>query len=85
MALGRASIRKGSVIHEFSIRDVHEGFNTSHTINRLTFGDPPCGGIAEYRRRGSLGAANCAEPDRNTSFPKKQRGGCVKSLKSASS
>ncbi|CAD7927380.1 unnamed protein product [Amoebophrya sp. A120] len=38
VALGKSIVRQGRHVHEFNIRDVSEGFNTSHIINRLQFG-----------------------------------------------
>ncbi|CAE8707768.1 unnamed protein product, partial [Polarella glacialis] len=32
-------VRDGKHVHEFNIRDVSDGFNTSHNINRLEFGE----------------------------------------------
>eukprot|EP01067_Filipodium_phascolosomae_P001306 Filipodium_phascolosomae@DN1879_c0_g1_i3.p1 len=39
VALGRSSVRDGKHVHEFHIRDVSEGFNTSHIIHSLHFGE----------------------------------------------
>lgn len=38
IALGRSMIKNGKHLHEFQIDDINDGFNTSHTINRLEFG-----------------------------------------------
>jgi len=38
VALGKSVVRDGRHVHEFSIREVSDGFNTSHSINRLEFG-----------------------------------------------
>lgn len=39
VALGKSTVRQGRHVHEFNIRDVSEGFNTTHVIHRLQFGD----------------------------------------------
>mmetsp|Transcript_24032 Transcript_24032/g.52939 ORF Transcript_24032/g.52939 Transcript_24032/m.52939 type:complete len:373 (-) Transcript_24032:63-1181(-) len=39
VALGKSTIRDGKHVHEFNIRDVNDGFNTSHIIHRLEFGE----------------------------------------------
>lgn len=39
VALGKSTVRQGRHVHEFNIRDVSDGFNTSHIVNRLQFGD----------------------------------------------
>lgn len=39
VALGRSRLRDGKLVHEFNLRDVSDGFNTSHTIHSITFGD----------------------------------------------
>lgn len=38
VALGKSIIRDGKHVHEFNIKDVSDGFNTSHSISRLRFG-----------------------------------------------
>eukprot|EP00392_Amoebophrya_sp_AT5.2_P006213 g6223.t1 len=42
----------GCLVHEFNIRDVSEGFNTSHIINRLQFG-PRFDGLVEAPLEGT--------------------------------
>mmetsp|Transcript_55690 Transcript_55690/g.120327 ORF Transcript_55690/g.120327 Transcript_55690/m.120327 type:complete len:368 (-) Transcript_55690:189-1292(-) len=39
VALGKSTVRDGKHIHEFNIKEVNDGFNTSHEIHRLDFGD----------------------------------------------
>eukprot|EP00388_Colpodella_angusta_P011211 GDKJ01028831.1.p1 GENE.GDKJ01028831.1~~GDKJ01028831.1.p1 ORF type:complete len:381 (-),score=52.91 GDKJ01028831.1:454-1596(-) len=39
VALGKSSVRDGKLIHEFNPEDVKAGFDTSHTVERLRFGD----------------------------------------------
>lgn len=39
VALGRSTVRDGKHVHEFNIKEVSDGFNTSHSINRLEFGE----------------------------------------------
>jgi len=39
VALGRSTIRDGRHVHEFNMMDVSDGFNTSHEIHEITFGD----------------------------------------------
>lgn len=46
VALGRSSIREGKHVHEFNMHDVNNGFNTSHEIHAMTFGDHVNGLIA---------------------------------------
>merc|ERR1719502_1616579 len=43
VALGKSTIRDGKHVHEVNIRDVTDGFNTSHAIHKLSFGDPAPG------------------------------------------
>mmetsp|Transcript_36992 Transcript_36992/g.80847 ORF Transcript_36992/g.80847 Transcript_36992/m.80847 type:complete len:369 (+) Transcript_36992:40-1146(+) len=43
VALGKSTIKDGKHVHEFNIKDVEDGFNTSHSIHRLTFGEPAPG------------------------------------------
>merc|ERR1719502_1524400 len=38
VALGKSTIRDGKHVHEFNLRDVSEGFNTSHIIHKVRFG-----------------------------------------------
>jgi len=40
VALGRSTTRRGKVVHEFNIADINDGYNTSHAIHHLGFGDP---------------------------------------------
>jgi hypothetical protein len=39
VALGKSTIRDGKHVHEFNMNDVSEGFNTSHQIDSIRFGD----------------------------------------------
>merc|ERR1711972_172308 len=39
VALGKSTVRDGKHVHEFNIKEVSDGFNTSHAINRLEFGE----------------------------------------------
>jgi len=39
VALGKSTVRDGKHVHEFNIREVSDGFNTSHMIHRLAFGE----------------------------------------------
>jgi len=39
VAIGRSKIREGRHVHEFFARDVTDGFNTSHMISWIKFGD----------------------------------------------
>lgn len=32
-------VRDGKHVHEFNLKDVSDGFNTSHVIHRLEFGE----------------------------------------------
>mmetsp|Transcript_20234 Transcript_20234/g.60963 ORF Transcript_20234/g.60963 Transcript_20234/m.60963 type:complete len:366 (-) Transcript_20234:56-1153(-) len=43
VALGKSTVRDGKHVHEFNIRDVSDGFNTSHSIHRLEFGERVAG------------------------------------------
>ncbi|CAD7948526.1 unnamed protein product [Amoebophrya sp. A25] len=61
VALGKSVVRQGRHVHEFNIRDVSEGFNTSHIINRLQFGprfdglvDAPLEGVAKIVDQGAF-------------------------------
>jgi len=59
VALGRSRVRNGKHVHEFNIKEVSDGFNTSHTINRIAFGETVAGvtspleGATKIVRRGS--------------------------------
>lgn len=59
VALGKSTIRDGKHVHEFNIKDVSDGFNTSHIIHRLEFGErvegvsSPLEGTAKTVRHGS--------------------------------
>lgn len=46
VALGKSTVRNGRHVHEFNVKDVADGFNTSHIIHRLQFGDN-FGGLVE--------------------------------------
>jgi hypothetical protein len=39
VALGKSTVRDGKHVHEFNIKEVSDGFNTSHSIHRLEFGE----------------------------------------------
>lgn len=39
VALGKSTVRDGKHVHEFNIKEVSDGFNTSHSIHRLDFGE----------------------------------------------
>lgn len=39
VALGKSTVRNGKHVHEFNLKDVSDGFNTSHQIHRLEFGE----------------------------------------------
>jgi hypothetical protein len=39
VALGKSITRRGKVVHEFNIADINDGYNTSHAIHHLGFGD----------------------------------------------
>lgn len=39
VALGKSTVRDGRHVHEFNIKEVTDGFNTSHAIHRLEFGE----------------------------------------------
>jgi len=43
VALGKSTIRDGKHVHEFNIKEVSDGFNTSHSIHRLEFGESVAG------------------------------------------
>jgi hypothetical protein len=38
VALGKSTIRDGKHVHEFNLKDVSDGFNTSHVIHKVRFG-----------------------------------------------
>jgi len=38
IALGHSEVKDGKHVHEFNLRDVKEGFNTSHIIHKARFG-----------------------------------------------
>lgn len=38
VALGKSTIRDGKHVHEFNMKDVGDGFNTSHVIHKVRFG-----------------------------------------------
>jgi len=39
VALGKSTVHEGKHVHEFDIKDVSDGFNTSHQITKLAFGE----------------------------------------------
>ncbi|CAE7209631.1 ergic3 [Symbiodinium sp. CCMP2592] len=39
VALGKSVRRDGKLVHEFNIEDIGDGFNTSHHIHSITFGE----------------------------------------------
>eukprot|EP00440_Ansanella_granifera_P061898 gb/GFBE01067109.1/.p1 GENE.gb/GFBE01067109.1/~~gb/GFBE01067109.1/.p1 ORF type:complete len:373 (+),score=81.66 gb/GFBE01067109.1/:1-1119(+) len=39
VALGKSVERDGKLVHEFNMNDIGDGFNTSHHIHSITFGD----------------------------------------------
>lgn len=39
VALGKSSVRDGKLIHEFNPEDVKAGFDTTHIVDRLQFGE----------------------------------------------
>jgi len=39
VALGRSTVREGKHVHEFNMQDVSDGFNTSHSVSWITFGE----------------------------------------------
>lgn len=43
VALGKSRVRDGKHVHEFNIKEVGDGFNTSHSIHRLDFGERVAG------------------------------------------
>jgi len=46
VALGKSTIRDGKHVHEFNIKDVSDGFNTSHVIHKARFGSTAPGIMA---------------------------------------
>jgi len=60
VALGRSTIRDGKHVHEFNMHDVSDGFNTSHEIHAITFGDyvpgvfSPLDGTTKIVRHGAF-------------------------------
>jgi hypothetical protein len=60
VALGRSAIREGKHVHEFNMADVGDGFNTSHSIHSITFGDQvpgvlsPLDGTTKIVRHGAF-------------------------------
>lgn len=60
VALGRSTIRDGKHVHEFNMRDVSDGFNTSHEITSISFGDKvpgvlsPLDGMTKIVRHGAF-------------------------------
>lgn len=46
VALGRSTIRDGKHVHEFNMHDVSGGFNTSHEIHHVSFGETVDGVLA---------------------------------------
>jgi len=39
VALGRSAVHEGKLVHEFNMNDVSGGFNTSHQIHSISFGE----------------------------------------------
>lgn len=60
VALGRSKVRNGKHVHEFSVKEVGDGFNTSHIIHRLDFGESavgmhsPLGGLRKTVKHGAF-------------------------------
>jgi len=60
VALGRSTIREGKHVHEFNMHDVSDGFNTSHSIHAITFGEQvpgvvsPLDGTTKIVRHGAF-------------------------------
>merc|ERR1711948_204863 len=60
VALGHSTIREGKHVHEFNMHDVSDGFNTSHEIHSITFGDyvpgvwSPLDGTTKIVRHGAF-------------------------------
>jgi len=60
VALGRSTIREGKHVHEFNMHDVSDGFNTSHSIHSIAFGDhvdgvtSPLDGTTKIVRHGAF-------------------------------
>lgn len=46
VALGKSTIRDGKHVHEFNLKEVSDGFNTSHAVNRLDFGERVSGFVS---------------------------------------
>lgn len=60
VALGRSTVREGKHVHEFNMHDVGDGFNTSHEIHSITFGETvpgvtsPLDGTTKIVRHGAF-------------------------------
>jgi len=60
VALGRSTVRDGKHVHEFNMHDVTDGFNTSHQIHAIAFGDQvpgvlsPLDGTTKIVRHGAF-------------------------------
>jgi len=60
VALGRSTVREGKHVHEFNMHDVSDGFNTSHSIHSITFGEQvpgvlsPLDGTTKIVRHGAF-------------------------------
>jgi len=60
VALGHSTVREGKHVHEFNMHDVSDGFNTSHEIHSITFGDhvpgvlSPLDGTTKIVRHGAF-------------------------------
>jgi len=39
VALGKSTVKEGKHVHEFNMADLSDGFNTSHMIHSIAFGD----------------------------------------------
>jgi len=46
VALGRSRVKDGKHVHEFNIKEVSDGFNTSHSIHRVEFGEQVAGFVS---------------------------------------
>jgi len=59
VALGKSIIRDGRHVHEFNVNDVTDGFNTSHEIHSIRFGDfvqgtwSPLDGVGKIVKHGA--------------------------------
>mmetsp|Transcript_39746 Transcript_39746/g.89007 ORF Transcript_39746/g.89007 Transcript_39746/m.89007 type:complete len:377 (+) Transcript_39746:177-1307(+) len=59
VALGHSTIRDGKHVHEFNMHDLTDGFNTSHEIHSMSFGDvipgafSPLEGVTKTVNQGS--------------------------------